>query len=83
MISSVTEGDDKPLKYPLMYQVSTVLLLNKIDLLPHVQFDKERFSVDAHKINPRLEIIPLSCTTGEGLDRWIKWLEERTTAARG
>jgi hydrogenase nickel incorporation protein HypB len=75
MISSVTEGDDKPLKYPLMYQVSTVLLLNKIDLLPHVSFDMERFCADACRINPRLEIIPLSCTTGEGLERWIGWLE--------
>lgn len=81
MISSVTEGDDKPLKYPLMYQVSTVLLLNKIDLLPYVSFDTERFCADARKINPRVEIIPLSCTTGEGLNRWINWLEERTGAA--
>ncbi len=78
MISSVAEGDDKPLKYPLMFQVSSVLLLNKIDLLPHVAFDVERFRADALKVNPRLEIIPLSCTTGEGLDGWLRWLEERS-----
>jgi hydrogenase nickel incorporation protein HypB len=78
MISSVAEGDDKPLKYPLMFQVSSVLLLNKMDLLPHVAFDVERFRADALKVNPRLEIIPLSCTTGEGLDTWLCWLEERS-----
>jgi len=78
MISSVAEGDDKPLKYPLMFQVSSVLLLNKIDLLPHVAFDVERFRADALKVNPRLEIIPISCTTGEGLDGWLRWLEERS-----
>ena len=82
MVSSVTEGDDKPLKYPLMFQVSTVLLLNKIDLLPHVAFDVERFRADARKVNPHLEIMPISCTTGEGLDGWISWLEERTKTAR-
>ena len=78
MISSVAEGDDKPLKYPLMFQVSSVLLLNKIDLLPYVAFDVERFRADALKVNPRLEIIPISCTTGEGLDAWLRWLEERS-----
>jgi len=78
MVCSVAEGDDKPLKYPLMFQVSSALLLNKMDLLPHVAFDVERFRADALKVNPRLEIIPLSCTTGEGLDGWLRWLEERS-----
>lgn len=82
MICSVTEGDDKPLKYPLMFQVSSVLLLNKIDLLPHVTFDLERFRADALKANPRLEIMPLSCNTGEGFDSWLKWLEE-SSATKG
>ncbi|MCJ7662721.1 MAG: hydrogenase nickel incorporation protein HypB [Desulfobacterales bacterium] len=77
MVCSVAEGDDKPLKYPLMFQVSSVLLLNKIDLLPHVAFDVERFCADALKVNPRLEIMPISCTRGEGLDTWLRWLEER------
>ncbi len=83
MIISVTEGDDKPLKYPLMFQVSSVLLLNKIDLLPHLDFDLERFRTDAHKVNPNLEIMPLSCRTGEGLDIWVTWLEERVNKKRG
>jgi hydrogenase nickel incorporation protein HypB len=78
MVCSVAEGDDKPLKYPLMFQVSSLLLLNKIDLLPHVPFDVERFRADALKVNPRLKIIPLSCTTGEGLEAWLRWLEERS-----
>jgi hydrogenase nickel incorporation protein HypB len=77
MIISTTEGDDKPEKYPLMFQVSQVLLLNKIDLLPHLNFDMERFRDTVHKVNPKLTVIPISCTTGEGLDTWFRWLEER------
>ncbi|UCG67753.1 MAG: hypothetical protein JSW12_11135 [Deltaproteobacteria bacterium] len=73
MIISVTEGDDKPEEYPLMFQVSSVLLLNKLDLLPHLDFDMGRFQQDA------LKIITLSCKTGEGLDAWFRWLEERTS----
>jgi hydrogenase nickel incorporation protein HypB len=82
MVCSVAEGDDKPLKYPLMFQVSSVLLLNKIDLLPHVAFDVERFRADALKVNPRLQIMPLSCTTREGLDAWLQWLEEKSGTKR-
>jgi len=78
MISTVTEGDDKPLKYPLMFQVSSVLLLNKVDLLPHVEFDLERFRAEALKINPRLEIMFISCKTGEGLESWLQWLGDRS-----
>lgn len=79
MIISVTEGDDKPLKYPLMFQVSSVLLVNKIDLLPYLDFDMKQFRSDALKVNPKLEIIPISCTTGEGLDAWYRWLKERSS----
>jgi len=79
MIISVTEGDDKPEKYPLMFQVSSVLLLNKIDLLPYLDFDMERFQSDAFKVNPRLKIMNISCKTGEGLDNWFRWIEERTS----
>ncbi len=78
MIISTTEGDDKPGKYPLMFQVSHVLILNKIDLLPHLSFDMERFKGEARKVNPKLTVIPISCTTGEGLETWFRWLEERT-----
>jgi len=79
MIISVTEGDDKPKKYPLMFQVSTVLLLNKIDLLPYLDFDIERFHGDALKVNPKLKIMPISCTTGEGIDAWFEWIGGRAT----
>ena len=77
MIISVTEGDDKPLKYPLMFQVSSVLLLNKIDLLPYIDFDVERFKNEALKINPKLKIFQISCRTGEGLSDWTNWIEGR------
>jgi hydrogenase nickel incorporation protein HypB len=77
MIISVTEGDDKPLKYPLMFQVSSVLLLNKIDLLPYLEFDMEHFQSDALKVNPGLTVMAISCKTGEGLNTWFSWIEER------
>lgn len=77
MIISTTEGDDKPEKYPLMFQVSQVLLLNKMDLLPHLSFNMERFREEARKVNPKLTIMPISCTTGEGLEAWFQWLEEK------
>jgi len=76
MIISVTEGDDKPQKYPLMFQVSTVLLLNKIDLLPYLDFDMERFQGDALKVNPKLKIMAISCKTGEGLETWFEWIKD-------
>jgi len=79
MIISVTEGDDKPQKYPLMFQVSTVLLLNKIDLLPYLDFDMERFQGDALKVNPRLKIMAISCKTGEGLDTWFEWIKDKVS----
>lgn len=77
MIISVTEGDDKPKKYPLMFQVSATLLLNKIDLLPYLDFDMERFHDDALKVNPKLKIMPISCTTGEGIEAWFEWIGGR------
>jgi len=79
MMISMPEGDDKPEKYPLMFQVSSVLLLNKIDLLPYLDFDMERFRRDALKVNPKLKIMAISCKSGEGLDNWFRWIEERAT----
>lgn len=73
-ILSICEGDDKPLKYPLMYIVSQVLLINKIDTLPYFDFDMEKVKTYAHNRNPKLDIIPLSAKTGEGIDGWINWL---------
>ncbi len=76
MILSVTEGDDKPSKYPLMFRESKVLLINKIDLLPHVDCSVERIREEALRINPHLEIFEVSCKSGEGLEAWFQWLKE-------
>ena len=74
MILSVTEGDDKPSKYPLMFRESSVLLINKIDLLPYVDCSLEKIREEALNINPHLNIFPISCKTGEGLEAWFEWL---------
>lgn len=75
MLLSISEGDDKPKKYPLMFRESRLLLLNKIDLVPYVAFDIEKARREALEINPKLEIIEISCTTGAGLDRWVSWID--------
>ncbi|PIV81069.1 hydrogenase accessory protein HypB [bacterium CG17_big_fil_post_rev_8_21_14_2_50_64_8] len=77
VIISVTEGDDKPLKYPNMFAEAELCLINKIDLLPYVDFDVARCREAALTVNPGLEILELSATTGEGLDTWIGWLRAR------
>ncbi len=77
MILSVTEGDDKPSKYPLMFQLSSVLLVNKIDLLPYIDCDVAKIRERARQINPRQEIFEVSCRTGEGLPAWFAWLEKK------
>ena len=76
MILSVTEGEDKPAKYPLMFHESKVLLINKIDLLPYVDCSVEKIKEEALKINPAMTIFEISCKTGEGLDAWYNWLRE-------
>lgn len=73
-ILSVTEGDDKPLKYPHMFRASQIMLLNKIDLLPYVSFDVERCLAYARQVNPDIQVFPVSATSGEGLDHWYAWL---------
>ncbi|MGB9698998.1 MAG: hydrogenase nickel incorporation protein HypB [Thermodesulfobacteriota bacterium] len=78
MILSVTEGDDKPLKYPLMFRESQVLIINKIDLLPFCDCNVELIEKRARQINPQLAIFRLSCKTGEGLAEWTSWLKEKT-----
>ena len=75
MILSVPEGDDKPLKYPLMFTVSDVMLVNKIDTLPVFDFDIEKAKERARKLNPNIEVIPISALNNEGIDRWVEWLE--------
>ncbi len=77
MMLSVTEGDDKPLKYPLMFHVSNAMIINKIDLLPYVDFNMEKAINDALKINQKLKIFKVSCKTGEGLSDFINWLYEK------
>jgi len=74
MILSVTEGDEKPLKYPLMFRESSLMLINKIDLVLYTNFNIGEAKANAGKINPDIEIIEISCTQGTGLDSWISWL---------
>ncbi len=73
-ILSVTEGDDKPLKYPDMFHAADLLLVNKIDLLPYVDFNLERCIEYAGRINPGIKVLPLSATTGEGMHSWYQWI---------
>ena len=80
MILSVPEGDDKPLKYPLMFQVCQCLLINKIDVLPYFDFDLEECKKRVLKLNPDMKIIPISARTGEGMDEWIDWLKEEISS---
>ena len=77
MILSVPEGDDKPLKYPLMFSICDVLLINKIDVLPYFDFDMEKVVEYAHMRNPKLQIFPICAKTGEGMDAWCDWLEQQ------
>ncbi len=77
VVLSVTEGADKPLKYPLMFKEAAVALLNKVDLLPYCDFDMQGARDDITALHPGIEVIELSCTKGTGLDAWCEWLEER------
>ena len=74
MILSVPEGDDKPLKYPLMFSICDVLRINKIDVLPYFDFDLEACKKHVLRLNPNIRIIPISARTGEGIDQWAAWL---------
>jgi len=78
VVVSTTEGDDKPAKYPQMFAVSQVMVINKLDLLPYVDYDLEKVKRHALAINPYLRIFELSCRTGEGLDAWCIWLKAFT-----
>ena len=74
VVMSTTEGDDKPAKYPQMFSVAQVLVLNKLDLLPYVDYNVEKVRRQVFAINPHLRIFETSCRTGEGLDKWCEWL---------
>lgn len=78
MILSVPEGDDKPLKYPLMFSVCDVVLINKIDVVPYFDFDMDKCREYIRMRNPKAEIIPICAKTGEGIAQWAKWLETET-----
>ena len=80
MILSVPEGHDKPLKYPLIFQVCDVLIINKIDVLPYFDFDMDKVQEYARRRNPNIKIFPISAKTGEGVDAWCHWLKEQVRA---
>ncbi len=82
VVVSVTEGDDKPLKYPSIFHRAELLVLNKIDLLPYVPFDLTRVYQNALQIHPGMEILEVSCTTGAGLEGWRGWLDRQRQATR-
>ncbi len=83
VIISVTEGDDKPIKYPTMFQVSDLCVINKIDLLPYVDFDVQVMQEYARKVNPKIEFVQLSAKTGQGLDQWYAWLKRKKEQLNG
>ena len=79
MILSVTEGDDKPLKYPLMFEKSDVLIISKIDALPYFDFDLETCIKRVKRLNPNIQIFPVSAKTKEGMQEWLNWLQQEVT----
>ena len=83
MILSVPEGDDKPLKYPLMFEVSSVMLINKIDILEHFDFDIERCAARAKVHNPNIQVMPISARTGEGVEAIAQWVKQEVKAWKG
>jgi hydrogenase nickel incorporation protein HypB len=82
VVLSVTEGEDKPLKYPDMFRAARLMLLNKCDLLPYLNFDVAQVIANAKRVNPDIEIIQLSATSGEGMDAWLAWLAQVANAQR-
>jgi hydrogenase nickel incorporation protein HypB len=82
VVLSVTEGEDKPLKYPSIFFKSELLVLNKIDLLPYVPFDIDVAAENARRVHPGMEIVKVSCLTRNGLHEWMMWLEQRRQAAK-
>jgi len=82
VLLSVTEGEDKPLKYPSIFHKSSLLILTKVDLLPYVPFDIEAAEANARQVNPNIEILRVSCATGEGMERWRHWIANRRSASR-
>jgi len=73
-VLSITEGEDKPVKYPHMFHAADLMIINKIDLLPYLRFDVEKCKAFARQVNPKIEILELSCLSGEGMEAWYEWL---------
>jgi len=82
VLLSVTEGEDKPLKYPSIFHKASLLILTKVDLLPYVPFDIDAAEANAREVNPGIEILRVSCSTGEGMDAWRAWIAGRRAAVR-
>lgn len=82
VVLSVTEGDDKPMKYPDMFAAATLMIINKVDLLPYVNFDVSRCIVFARRVNPDIEVLLISATNGSGMDEWLDWLLRKALAAQ-
>jgi hydrogenase nickel incorporation protein HypB len=80
VISSLPEGDDKPIKYPLIFVDADAVIINKMDLLPHVDFDIAAFRQSVTGLNPKVEVFQLSCKTGEGVERWCSWILQQVEA---
>lgn len=80
MVFSVTEGEDKPLKYPVMFRAADVVVINKVDLLPHLDLDLGRLLANVRAVNPGVEVIEASARTGQGVERWCEWLTDRVQA---
>ena len=81
-VVSTTEGDDKPGKYPMLFREAKAVLLNKIDLIPYTNFNFDNFRSDLKKINARIPLFEISCTRGDGLDGWYKWIEDQARSVR-
>ena len=77
VVLSTTEGDDKPLKYPSTFMRAELVILNKCDLLPHISFSVDQFKENVQKVHPGVKVIEMACTTGDGVDDWLAWLDTR------
>ena len=82
VVLSITEGDDKPLKYPLIFKESAAALLNKVDILPYTNFDMASACADIRALHPGIAVLPVSCRTGEGLSAWYAWLRAQAAAKK-
>lgn len=79
-VVSAAEGHDKPAKYPALFRTAHVTVLNKVDLIPYLDFDEAQFTADVRRLNPQMPILRVSCRTGEGISEWVQWLEAKLTS---